>query len=328
MVKAPFDEATAKALENSLAPTLRELSAVRADVIKRVKARSITRVPLGAAGAFLWWVILQSTADAPDLFDLIPLCGLGALLGYGWAMSKLNRDFKRLYKDRVLPQLAARFGDLTYQHATSDRIDALRAHRIFRDFTEASVDDEIVGSYRGLPVSIVEVRLAGASTNDPSSVFDGLVIEVVLPRNLTGTTAVIADEGLLGNLKARLQSDSLQHVRLEDPRFSERYQVYSTDQIEARALLTPAFITRFSALAEMSGFWLPGALAEGNSLVVALPKRSSVDLFEPPDYWEGEVTAGKTLLALSQDIKAVLQMADAVIDLDFWAKGRSPSAGP
>jgi Protein of unknown function (DUF3137) len=328
VVKAPFDEATAKALENSLAPTLRELSAVRADVIKKVKARSVTRVPLGVAGAFLWWVILQSTADAPDFFDLILLCGLGALLGYGWAMAKLDRDFKRLYKDRVLPQLAARFGDLTYQHAASARVDALRAHRIFRDFTEASADDEIVGSYRGLPVSIVEVRLAGASANEPSAVFDGLLIEVVLPRNLAGTTAVVADEGLLGNLKARLQSDSLQHVRLEDPRFAERYQVYSTDQIEARALLTPAFITRFAALAEMSGFWLPGALAEGNSFVVALPKRSSVDLFEPPSYWESEVTTGKTLLALSEDIKAVLEMADAVIDLDFWAKAPRPSAGP
>jgi hypothetical protein len=328
VVKAPFDEATAKALENSLAPTLRELSAVRADVIKKVKARSVTRVPLGVAGAFLWWVILQSTADAPDFFDLILLCGLGALLGYGWAMAKLDRDFKRLYKDRVLPQLAARFGDLTYQHATSARVDALRAHRIFRDFTEASADDEIVGSYRGLPVSIVELRLGGGSANEPSAVFDGLLIEVVLPRNLAGTTAVVTDEGLLGNLKARMRSDSLQHVRLEDPRFAERYQVYSTDQIEARALLTPAFISRFSALAEMSGFWLPGALAEGNSFVVALPKRSSVDLFEPPSYFEGEVTTGKTLLALSNDIKAVLEMADAVIDLDFWAKAPRPSAGP
>ena len=204
----------------------------------------------------------------------------------------------------------------------------MRAHRIFRDFTEAFADDEIVGSYRGLPVSIVELRLAGGSANEPSAVFDGLLIEVVLPRNLAGTTAVITDEGLLGNLKARMRSDSLQHVRLEDPRFAERYQVYSTDQIEARALLTPAFITRFAALAEMSGFWLPGALAEGNSFVVALPKRSSVDLFEPPSYFEGEVTTGKTLLALSQDIKAVLEMADAVIDLDFWATGRRPSAGP
>ena len=45
-----------------------------------------------------------------------------------------------------------------------------------------------------------------------------------------------------------------------------------------------------------------------------------VDLFEPPAYWKP--TSGKTLLALSHDIEAVLQMADAVIDLDFWASGR------
>ena len=37
------------------------------------------------------------------------------------------------------------------------------------------------------------------------------------------------------------------------------------------------------ALAQTSGFSLPGAMAEGNILVVALPKRMGAgDLFEPP----------------------------------------------
>ena len=150
--------------------------------------------------------------------------------------------------------------------------------------------------------------------------FDGLLVDLVLPRSLTGTTAVIADEGLWGNLEARWRSDRLQRVRLEDPTFEARYEVYSTDQIEARALLTPAFMERFTALAALSGFALPGAWAEGNRLVTALPKLKPVDLFEPPVYWKP--AGGKALVALSQDIEAVLKMADAVIDLDFWASGR------
>jgi hypothetical protein len=112
----------------------------------------------------------------------------------------------------------------------------------------------------------------------------------------------------------------MEPVRLEDPRFEGQYEVYSTNQIEARALLTPAFMERFMALAARSAFSLPAAMAEGNRLVVALPKcLGTGDLFEPPVYWKP--AGGQALIALEQDIRAVLSMADTVIDLDFWAAG-------
>jgi hypothetical protein len=113
----------------------------------------------------------------------------------------------------------------------------------------------------------------------------------------------------------------MEPVRLENPEFERRFEVYSDDQIEARALLTPAFMDRFTALAASSGFSLPGALAEGNRLVVALPKSTGTgDLFEPPPYWKP--AGGQVLVALERDIRAVLSMADTVVALDFWAAGR------
>ena len=119
----------------------------------------------------------------------------------------------------------------------------------------------------------------------------------------------------------------MQPVRLEDAAFEKKYEVYSSDQIEARALLTPAFMERFVALASRSGFALPGALAEGNRLVVALPKSLGTgDLFEPPVYWKP--AGGRVLFMLEQDIRAVLAMADTVIGLDFWATGRAAHTGP
>jgi hypothetical protein len=94
--------------------------------------------------------------------------------------------------------------------------------------------------------------------------------------------------------------------------------VYSDDQIESRALLTPAFMERFMALAAASGIWLSGALAEGNRLMVELPKRLVGDLFEAPVY--RKPAGGQALLSLEEDIRAVLGIADTVIDLDFWAE--------
>lgn len=312
--------AGATALESMLAPTLAELNAVRADVIKAVRVRSQSRVPLAIAAAIAFWVLAQWSDDPPDVLTLIAFTVVGALAGEVWAIGKLDREYRTLYKDRVLPHLAARFGDLSYRRPTLDVVHKLRAQRIFAEFEEAQADDAIVGTHRGLALSIAEVRLQRGSGDDRVVVFDGLLVDLTLPRALTGTTAIVSDAGMFGNLKARWRSDGLAPVRLEDAQFEGAYEVYSTDQIEARALLTPAFMQRFSALAAQSGSALPGAIAEGSRLMVAVPKRTGAgDLFEPPAYWKR--AGGETLLKLEQDIRAVLGMADAVIELDFWAAG-------
>jgi hypothetical protein len=318
--KAQGEEPSAAALETLLAPTLRELDAVRRDVMRQVKERSVMRVPLGAAGGVVLWLLDQTDSDPPGFFELIGFAVFGALAGEVWAAWKLDREYQRLYKDRVLPLLARRFGDLTYRQASQDDVHKLRAHRILPEFDSLHAEDEIAGTHRGLPLSIVEARLTKQSGDSSSTTFDGLLVQLTLPRSLTGTTAVLTDEGAIGNFKARWRSGAMDRVRLEDPRFEGRFEVYSDDQIEARALLTPAFMERFMALATTGGAYsLPGALAEGNRLVVALPKRSGGDLFEAPSYWKR--AGGQALLKLEEDIRGMLSMADTVIDLDFWAVG-------
>jgi hypothetical protein len=58
---------------------------------------------------------------------------------------------------------------------------------------------------------------------------------------------------------------------------------------------------------------------------VALPKRFGTgDLFEPPPYWKP--AGGESLVGLQSDIRRVLNFADAIIELDFWARGRANDA--
>ena len=118
-------------LDTLLAPTLRELNTVRADVIRSVRKKSFTRVPFGIAGALALWVLGQWTDDPPDIVALIILLIVGAVAGEIWAARKLEREYRRLYKDRVLPKLAARFGDLTYRQANGEDVRRLQAQRIF-----------------------------------------------------------------------------------------------------------------------------------------------------------------------------------------------------
>ena len=45
-----------------------------------------------------------------------------------------------------------------------------------------------------------------------------------------------------------LKSEALSSVKLEDPEFSRKYSAYSSDQVEGRYLITPAFMERFKNL--------------------------------------------------------------------------------
>ena len=310
-----IDTTKAGELEELLAATLADLEATRADVIRVIRARLVTRVPLGLAAGVGCWMLAHFGKKPPGLFDLLLFAGMGGLLGYAWASFKLSDKYRRLYKSRVLPQLAAQFGALTYRPAVIPDMGVMRNQRVFRDFDGVTAEDEIFGTYRGLPISIAEVKLTCGSGKDRQTVFDGLLTTVELPRRLAGTTAIIADNGMLGNLHDRIESKERERVQLEDPRSEKAYEVYATDQIGARALLTPAFMERLLTLGERAGFMRPLALAQDNRLTIALPKKEGANLFEPPSYRAPAKIQG-ALLKLHGDIAAVLRAADAVIDLD------------
>jgi len=302
----------AEALKQALGPTLRELAAVRAETMSRARSRSLLRVPLGIAAASVVWLLTRLGSEPPGVIELIVFGIIGAIAGELWAIGSLDRDYRQSYKDRVLPQLAARFGTLTYQRASLEHVAALEQHGIFTQFEGAIAVDELRGTYKGLPISVVQLRLERGSGEDTTVVFDGLLVNLVLPRHLSGTTSVVADRGLWANL-TRHRDPAFSRVTFDDPGFDRHFHVYGTHPSEVRALLTPRFRQRYLALANETRFTLPGGLARGNRFILALPKRDSVDLFNPSGFWSDEDS--QNLVALHDDIEAALTMADSVIEL-------------
>lgn len=319
--KAPSaapDLTKASGLDQLLAPTLAELEATRIDILHQVNVRLVTRVSIGVAAGVGFWIFSQFGRDPATFFNLLEFMAFGAAIGWYWASHKLSEQYLRLYKDRVLPQLAAQFGSLSYRQAVEPDMSLLRAQHIFREFDTVIAEDEIYGTYRAMALNIVELKLTYGSGKQRRVEFDGLLTTVELPRHLAATTAVIADNGALGNLEDRF-GEGREHVRVEDPAFERAYEVYGTDQVAARALLTPAFMERFLALGDRAGFMQPLALAQDNRLTIALPKAGGGNLFEPPSYRQ-PAASRQALLKLYGDIQAVLGAADAVIDLDQFSR--------
>lgn len=313
----PGTDSTADTVLPPLAALLDELEAARADTLRRVACRTLWRVPLGAAVA----LVATIYGEESDAFDHVSTVVMGGFGGYLWASWKLQDRYRRLYKERVLPVLAGRFGSITYRVATEPDMRRLRDEGIFGKFDRTVAEDELAGAYRGLPVSVLELTLLSGSGDDEKTNFDGLLVEVEMPRRLSGTTAIVADAGLLGTLREWLPGNGRRRVRLEDPDFERRYQVWGSDQIAARSLLTPAFMERFMALSERPGFGRPLALAADKRLLLAIPKSDGADYFEPPGYLKH--AASKDALArLDRDLSAIFALVDAVFELDperFWS---------
>lgn len=325
--KAQIDTQKGDDLEQLLAPTLSQLETTRAETLHQVNQRLISRIPICVAIGIGGWIFSQFGRSPGTVFNLLEFGGFGALVGWYWASHRLSEQYRQLYKDRVLPQLAAQFGSLSYRPAVAPDMTLLRQQDIFREFDRVIAEDEIYGIYRGMALNIVELKLTYGSGKQRRVEFDGLLTQVELPRKLSGVTAVIADNGTLGNLEDRFHCAGREHVRVEDPTFEKVYEVYSTDQVAARALLTPAFMERFLALGERGGYERPLALAQANRLTIALPKANGRNLFEPPSYRQPAASRA-ALLALYGDIQAVLLAAKAVINLDQFSRAAqlSPSS--
>lgn len=316
------DVAGGDALAAQLKDVLDEVEEARLEIVETVNRRAMWRVPLCAAGGVAM-IVLSEFGDEPSGFvESVALAIVPGFAGYLWASMSLSMKYARLYKDKVLPRLAASFGDLSYRQAHVPDLARLKVECVFREFDASEADDEVFGTHRTLPLSIVELKLTHGSGKSKRTTFDGLLVTLALPRDTGAVTAVVVDAGGLGNFIDRQKGQHRERVRLEDPRFEKVYEVYGTDQIASRALLHPAFMEKLLALGDLKDFERPQMLCAGKVMQIAMPKRAGKNLFEPPSFSKPAATRER-LVDLQKDIAGVLAAADAVIDLDHRFEVRS-----
>ena len=81
-----------------------------------------------------------------------------------------------------------------------------------------------------------------------SKQFRGLVVEIDMNKNFDGHTFILEKNNVKDNLT--VDKGKYQDVNLEDVEFSNEYNVYSQNQIEARYILTTAFMERIKNIKE------------------------------------------------------------------------------
>ena len=148
-------------------------------------------------------------------------------------------------KQEVMEEFAGFWGDFTYANGLEIPYTVLIKSKIFPQYDSSTGDDLFCGVYNNTQTTIAEetlykrVRTKNGSTN--VTVFKGIVILLEIKKKFDGQTVVLKDSGLFNIFKKVGRGE---RIKLEDPLFEKQFEVFGDNQIEARYLLTSAFMER------------------------------------------------------------------------------------
>lgn len=133
----------------------------------------------------------------------------------------------------------------------------------------------------------------------------GLIIEIDMPKNFEGETVLF--ENALTNLIVNKKAlRKFERTSLEDTEFNKKYFIYTTNQIEARYVLTTAFVERLKNIKfKFAASYLRMRFKNNRITIFASVHK---DLFKMAK--RGEKTDMRTFDVLFEEIHSVLSLVD------------------
>ena len=254
------------------------------------------------------------------------ICGI--VIGVIIFCSKWNIR-RKFFKEKLVPMMVKAVSpSLKYSPYNGLSRSYIEKIRLFGAFDRCRSEDQIDGMIGRTAIKISEICLEKRHrSNDGKdsyhTVFNGVVFIADFNKHFKCRTAVLPDTAeklfgkLVGNFFQQMNfSETGKLVKLENVEFEKKFAVYSTDQLEARYILTPLLMERLLAVqtAELSPIRV---LFENSNIIVAIPR--SGNWLEPPFFG-----AFDKLETLQQTIQEIISMVKLVEDLDLntriWTK--------
>lgn len=236
----------------------------------------------------------------------------GGLLGYGYLRRPLEA-LRHQAKTRVIGHLCALTGLRYSAGAMNFPLDAFSAAGLLPGYNRSTLEDQLAGSVRGVPLTLCEAHLVRRTRrskggSQDTTVFRGLLIRTPLPGPAMPAPLLIApDWGRIGNFLAGLGK----RPRIAgdfDPAFERSYEVYGHDAEAARARLTPPLQHCLLRLAELADK-KPSLALTGQELLIALPRHKNsfegFKVFQPFD-------STAPLEALLEDLELLAHLVEAL----------------
>jgi len=266
------------------------------------------RAWIGAPVVILAAVIASMTLEQGGWTLAVLVFGaLGVAL---WAYAPVGKVRERV-KTQSLTAIAEAMGS-TFSLAVPNppALERFRALDLLPSFNRSSFEDLFGGTHRGATFDLYEAHLQQRRSNGKRSttvtVFRGQVIRLAFPRKFEGVTIVRRDAGLFNFLGGL---GELKRVGLVDPKFEKVFEVYGTNQVEARFLVHPAFMERLMELeAALKGQRIRCGFEEGDLLIAI----EGGNLFEVGSMFQPLVDRDRAR-RIVDELASVMRVIDAVL---------------
>lgn len=276
--KLPFSQY----YKRNIVPKCASYEKTRIEAVKRYNERAKIAKPLGKLVIPLFFVgfaaMFYSLAvlDDGQLFTIsllgtmtVFLMIAGVYIWAGGEVTKLSRNiFGELY-----PILIRYFGkEFKLNPPNLPELETYKGYGILPKYDRGYFQDSLKGKYQGINFQLRELGLDikdGTNSDNQTrykNIFTGILIEFDISKRFSGMTLISKDRGMFGNKLDAFKSD-LSRVRLEDVRFEREFEVYSSDQVEARYLLNTATMERLLSIGRFYNSELEACFKEGKLLL-------------------------------------------------------------
>ena len=187
--------------------------------------------------------------------------------------------YKRKIKKNVMEKMISFFGEFSYAYKKKIDCKILDKSNLFSEVSSSEGDDYFQGKYKSVGITLSEEKHTQDKDKNKITTFRGIIILLDMDKAFQGKTIVKKDYGWLMNKFKRDKRYLGEEVELEDVVFEKYFDVFSDDQVEARFLLTTAFMERILKLKKLfKGKSIEFSFFD-NKLLIKIPTKK--DMFEP-----------------------------------------------
>ncbi|MAP94247.1 MAG: hypothetical protein CMK07_04775 [Ponticaulis sp.] len=258
--------------EKDLKPSLADMEQDRLKAMSRAKTYGVY--------ALLALLIVGGLAIFIFKSPLAGIVGIVAAVGTAaFGLTGVHEVTKKA-RTMMVSSVASKFG-LTYNEEPSahanNHLQSCRNHKLVPSWDRVKLKDEMVGERNGRPFEFFQAHLEDKRTTTDSdgktqtswvTVFRGQCWVIDAAKTFHGTTRIARDAGIFNAFGAI--GDKYSRAKLEDPEFEKKFEVYTTDQVEARFLLTPDVMQAFLDLETAFNGSKFRATFDGNKIYAAL----------------------------------------------------------
>lgn len=286
-----FDNDFLHYYQKNIAPLVKKFEQNRVESLRLTIITSLLVIPI-TIGMILFelflFIKLQDTH--PDISTWMLVFMIGTVWACVFIIRAPIKNYKRSVKSIIFPIIFKYFGpNFLYQNDKPDLLLELEQSAILPNYTEVFTESYIKSSHKNVAIELLETKFISGSTKSKITAFKGLLILLSSNKKFNANTFIIniktsnwftnkwnqkANKDWLANqLRARnkLANISLETVHLEDPIFNKKFAVFSSDQIEARYLLTTSFMERLLKLNQLFGKNSMQCSFYNNHLLIMIP---------------------------------------------------------